>query len=154
MPAKILDGLTAQQRYVQKHRDRAYAATARWIKRNPAYRRAKAKRWREKNPDRTRELKLQSMYGLAKGEYAARLNEQGGVCAICKQPETSIDPRWGGGPKRLCVDHDAVTGVVRGLLCYACNTGIGKLRHSQQILQSAIQYVKEGGVQHASSSSQ
>lgn len=40
------------------------------------------------------------------------LELQGGVCAICKKPPKK---------KRLEVDHDHRSGIVRGLLCWKCN---------------------------------
>ena len=51
-------------------------------------------------------------YGLNAAEYAAMLEAQGGRCAICRSKPKS---------KRLAVDHDHKTGVVRGLLCSRCN---------------------------------
>ena len=45
--------------------------------------------------------------------------------------------------RRLCVDHDKETGQVRGLLCDACNLGIGKLRHSVELLESGIRYLRQ-----------
>lgn len=47
-------------------------------------------------------------------ERAAMLAAQGGRCAICRKP-----PKIGG--RRLHVDHDHVTGRIRGLLCHYCN---------------------------------
>lgn len=44
------------------------------------------------------------------------LEEQGGVCAICRGRE---------GRKYLAVDHSHVTGCVRGLLCTRCNVAVG-----------------------------
>ena len=44
------------------------------------------------------------------------LDEQGGVCAICRRRE---------GNKYLAVDHSHITGCVRGLLCTGCNVAVG-----------------------------
>ena len=38
-------------------------------------------------------------------------------------------------------DHD--TGEARGLLCDACNGGIGKLKDSVNLLEKAIKYLKD-----------
>lgn len=64
---------------------------------------------------------------------------QGGVCAICHKPETATRR---GKLKALAVDHCHDTGLVRGLLCVECNTGIGKLREDTAILRSAIRYLE------------
>jgi hypothetical protein len=40
------------------------------------------------------------------------------------------------------VDHDPDTGRARGLLCMECNTGIGELKHSPEILDLAISYLR------------
>lgn len=52
-------------------------------------------------------------------DYDTLLARQGGVCAICG----GIDR-----DRKLAVDHDHQTGLVRGLLCLRCNTGVGLLR--------------------------
>jgi len=43
----------------------------------------------------------------------------------------------------LVVDHCHSTGKVRGLLCSNCNRGIGMLQERVDILQNAIDYLKE-----------
>lgn len=63
------------------------------------------------------------------------LAQQGGVCGICKDERTS--------DRRFHIDHDHETGAVRGLLCHACNTGIGSLRDSPDLLRAALTYLEE-----------
>jgi hypothetical protein len=42
------------------------------------------------------------------------------------------------------VDHDHVTGAVRGILCAGCNTGMGQLRDDPWVLRRAIEYLTGG----------
>ena len=65
---------------------------------------------------------LSYKYGITIEDYELMLAAQGGVCAICHQPETSAQA---GRIRRLAVDHNHETGAVRGLLCSACNTAAG-----------------------------
>lgn len=41
------------------------------------------------------------------------------------------------------VDHDHVTGKVRGILCSPCNMGLGHFKDSIQSLQNAITYLNK-----------
>lgn len=106
--------------------------------------------WREQNPERIaayrerhaaakRNKNLVSNYGITDEEYDQLLEGQGGVCAICKRPETKRGPQ--GGPRRLSVDHDHETRRVRGLLCLSCNTGIANFLESADLLMTAARYV-------------
>lgn len=52
---------------------------------------------------------LQRKYGLTPDEYRALYYAQGGACYVCRKAR--------GKAKRLGVDHDHVTGEVRGLVC-------------------------------------
>lgn len=56
---------------------------------------------------------LMKKYGLAVDDYHALYLKQGGRCAICQ--------RATGARRRLAVDHDHRTGLVRGLLCSVDN---------------------------------
>jgi len=76
------------------------------------------------------------MYGVTIADYDALFTLQGGKCAICQ----STDP--GGGFQHFAVDHDHSTGRIRGLLCVACNRGLGLFRDDVATLGSAISYLE------------
>lgn len=82
------------------------------------------------------------LFNLAPAEYAAKLHEQGGVCAICGNPEWTRANN-GSQIKALAVDHDHRTGRIRGLLCANCNKGIGNLGDSADRLIAAARYLLE-----------
>ncbi len=73
---------------------------------------------------------------------------QGGVCAICGEPETLVQYDR---VVSLSVDHDHTTGRVRGLLCGYCNFQLGKLEHDlpsfgsdERLLANAHDYLGTG----------
>lgn len=77
--------------------------------------------------------------GITEGEYNALLIKQGGKCAICgKIPHSRKSNRMA-----FCLDHNHETKRPRGLLCAGCNTAIGKLKDSVDILKAAIRYLEE-----------
>lgn len=84
---------------------------------------------------------LKSKYNLSIEEYFQMLENQEGVCAICRKPETAVDKRKG-SVKMLSVDHHHESNRVRGLLCGKCNMAIGLLKEDIKILESAIEYLK------------
>ncbi len=116
---------------------------ANWQKSKPDLANARNRRFREANPERANEIsrrsKIRKNYGMELEDYEAMLLEQGGVCAICKLPETRR--HQDGTPWNMPVDHDHETGAVRGLLCANCNTGIANFRDNPAFLAHAIQYL-------------
>lgn len=81
---------------------------------------------------------LRSKFGISLADYSRMVVEQENKCAICGKEETEMR---GGNLKALAVDHDHATGAIRGLLCVACNTGLGKLGDSRETLLAAIKYL-------------
>jgi hypothetical protein len=81
------------------------------------------------------ERKMKSNYGIDKVEYERMLEEQGGKCALCGDAECQSG-------KRFAVDHCHETGVVRAILCYNCNTGLGKFRDDPEVLRKAAELVE------------
>lgn len=76
-------------------------------------------------------------YGLDEETYRAMLAWQGGRCYICRKLP---------GPKRrMAVDHDHVTGEVRGLLCandeWGCNRAVlGNVRTLEMARRIVLYY--------------
>lgn len=78
---------------------------------------------------------LRRRFGLTLEQWDAMLVAQNGSCKLCRIP-FKHNPH---------VDHCHVTGVVRGLLCHHCNTGIGNLRDDPQLLREAAAYLESFG---------
>lgn len=62
-------------------------------------------------------------------------------CAICNKPDDDIDLRIA-AIDQLVIDHDHVTGKVRGLLCRSCNYGLGIFKDNPRLLANAAAYIK------------
>lgn len=77
-------------------------------------------------------------YGMAPGDYARMLADQGGRCFCC-----GSTPSAG-----LVVDHDHRTGEVRKLLCGWCNLALGQALESPEILRRLTLYT-EGNLKRA-----
>jgi DNA-binding transcriptional MerR regulator len=108
---------------------RAYMRTPR----GRELRNANVRRFRLRHPEMVIRIKLRQNFGLTIEQYADMLSEQDGVCAICHGINAS--------GRRLAVDHDHVTGKIRGLLCSQCNTSLG---HYEKIKDKAQSYLHKG----------
>ncbi len=82
---------------------------------------------------------LRSKYGCDQETYERLQREQGGVCALCRRPETD---QWKGVTLNLAVDHCHETKKIRGLLCRSCNLAIGKFREDAEVVQRAADYLR------------
>ena len=47
------------------------------------------------------------------------------------------------GITKQVLDHDHVTGKVRGYLCESCNTGIGRLDDNIKLIENALDWLKK-----------
>jgi hypothetical protein len=95
----------------------------RYLERQRTYRGTPAKKLSN------RKSHLKRNYGLTIEEYEAMLAAQGGGCAIC------------GNPNADNIDHDHVTGRVRGILCWNCNIGVGQFEDDIDRLFAALAYL-------------
>ncbi len=104
----------------------------------------KAKEDYPKNKERmnkqSKEAHLKKNYNLSIEDYNKMVERQGGVCAICRKKEISIQ---NGKPQKLSVDHDWKTKKVRGLLCKNCNTTLGNLKEDISLFYKCVEYLKK-----------
>ena len=76
-------------------------------------------------------------HNITKEIYDSLLNKYDGKCWICKEIKASV----------IDHDHSCCTGVwscgkcVRGVLCSNCNTAIGLLKDSKELLNEAKKYL-------------
>lgn len=104
------------------------------------------RRFREKyreNPkkfvDRQKKYRY-ARFRMTCAEYDKLFFVQGGLCAICGQPENKKAKN--GKAKRLAVDHSHATGKVRGLLCHRCNVSLGNFEDRSDLLRLAADYLE------------
>lgn len=74
-------------------------------------------------------------YGLTPAQYEQMVADRRGLCDICSRPQRKKNS------KRLCIDHDHLTGEVRGLLCDSCNVGIARFEDNTDFLARAVLYL-------------
>ncbi len=65
-----------------------------------------------------------------------------GKCGICSKDMAHTTSGRGQNLDTVCVDHDHKTGKVRGLLCSACNKGLGLFSDSIENLEKAKRYLE------------
>ena len=85
---------------------------------------------------------LKREYGITLAEYNTMLRKQAHRCAICRRAETIRSKRTG-ELRRLAVDHDHVTGTVRGLLCHRCNILVWAFEDNHTSLGGIASYIED-----------
>ena len=98
--------------------------------------------WRARNPLRSKGLDLKRMFGIGIDDYMRMYESQSGKCAICGRDGEVLSSKRGSAAT-LVVDHCHKSGNVRELLCNWCNTGIGSLQDSIDILAKASAYLRK-----------
>jgi hypothetical protein len=79
-----------------------------------------------------RHYRLIQRYRIGERDLERLVEAQEGRCLICRMAAPTA------------VDHDHVTGAVRGMLCPDCNSGMGQLDDNPWILRRAIEYLTGG----------
>jgi Recombination endonuclease VII len=83
-----------------------------------------------------RKFYLKSKFNISSEDYNEMLVKSNHACEICEKPDATN--------RHLSVDHNHITGIVRGLLCTRCNAAIGSLNTDigVELLQNAIEYIR------------
>lgn len=112
-----------------KDKEKRYEAIRKSVAKNPDHYR-KLNRNNQRKPQRIG-YQLMRRYGIDFTEYTRMLESQGNRCALCpKTPETD--------KKRFHVDHDHITGKVRGILCATCNRSMAALDNKEWMIRAEI----------------
>jgi len=86
-------------------------------------------------------------YNITTPQRDAILTAQKGCCAVCDTPiefkRAGKEVSKQGWTKSAAVDHCHDTGVVRGILCFRCNTTLGHVKECPKILERLIDYARK-----------
>lgn len=88
-------------------------------------------------------------YKISLETYRKIYREQEGKCFICRQEGFSLKEVH---KTSLLVDHDHLTGEVRGLLCPNCNRALGLFKDDIEYLKRAIEYINKPKISKEESS--
>lgn len=84
--------------------------------------------------ERAADLRLRRHFHITLDEYNQIVEAQGRACAICGK-------EWKPGDKRLALDHDHNTGLIRGAICFWCNKLLGMFQDNYVRLAAAAAYL-------------
>ena len=65
------------------------------------------------------------------------IDQQNGACAICGIPFANL------ASHKIHIDHCHVSGIVRGVLCSACNVALGLAKDNPETLRAMATYVEK-----------
>ena len=97
-----------------------------------------------KKPRKAYELKYR--YGLEWDAYLQLVASSDGKCMLCGDPfvvfKAGSTSKTGRNRTSMHIDHDHITGKIRGLLCGPCNTGLGHFQDNPERLYAAATWIE------------
>lgn len=139
-PERVRETNRAQKRrWYWKNREKKLALDKTYRLKNREKYLERGRRYYANNKNTHRESILRRLYGIGVRDYDEMFEKQGRRCAVC---EVTVP---GGPGRRFAIDHSHTTGRVRGLLCYMCNTGLGKFKDDSSLLRRAAAYLESSG---------
>lgn len=140
-PHKIRENqmrISERYRTDETYREHVKSLNRAKIARNPESQRDKRLRYQKKNPskytDHNRNQSMRRLYGITIIDYQRMKDEQGGKCLICR---LEFESQF-----KTHIDHCHETGLVRGLLCHACNSGLGMFKDDPSRMRAAADYIE------------
>lgn len=121
-----------RRRWATANKDRILELDRSWKKKNRGRVSLLARLRYQKNPQRELDRIRFKKYGITGEEYRLIIEKQGVKCPICNRDIT----------KNPSVDHDHVTGKIRGLICNNCNLSIGNAEDSPDRLRAMADYLE------------
>lgn len=107
---------------------------------NPEISAKRTAKWRNKNIERSRKVnkrsKYKNSYNISEQQTLELLSEQNHSCKICRLSSDEL-------AKDLCLDHNHLTGEIRGFLCDNCNKGLGQFKDNVRSIKAAIIYLSQ-----------
>ena len=77
---------------------------------------------------------LKGRYGMTLTDFDILYNQQKGCCATCGKHQSELK-------ESLSVDHNHITGKIRGLVCRKCNIVFGLVGDNVDILKQMVCYL-------------
>lgn len=103
-----------QRKYRRDNKEKIREQRKHWKHSQPEHARKRNRRYR-RSPSKS----ISGYYKISSSDCLEMLKNQKGLCAICKKDIT----------EKNFVDHDHVTGKIRGLLCMKCNISLGHVEN-------------------------
>ncbi len=97
----------------------------------------KSTRWLKNNHKVSSAIQAKKNYGISRENFKTLMAAK--CCEICKK-EFTINNN-----KDKHIDHCHTSKKIRGILCFNCNTALGKFRDDSKLLLEAIKYLKNNG---------
>lgn len=130
----------------KKTRDEYNRKVREYRKKNPEVFRRREKKYKEKNKVYLRKKEICRIHELTIDKYEEMRKLQDDKCFLCGRNEQTKGKN--GEVMPLCVDHchkseERGNYKIRKLLCRMCNQGIGFFKDDTELMQKAIQYIKD-----------
>lgn len=92
---------------------------------------------------KARDGRLKRVYGISGETFLSMIEAQNLQCPLCQQPLDINENNGRQKGRKPHVDHCHNTGVVRGVLCYKCNVGLGSFGDDIDTLTRAVEYLQK-----------